>query len=170
MLLTPFVQRNVYKGTTPRCWVRLRFAAADGSLHERELIVDTGSPCAVIPSQADLELLLRATAAGVDSNFGHLAGGWLELAMPELGLTHPVPGFGSDRVVEAVRWIVLISRVWSAFPCCGWWSMAAIAPRSGCARLRLLLPERVSDGVGSVLLGRETGNVSGLFSRGDASS
>jgi hypothetical protein len=37
------------------------------------------------------------------SSVGHLAGGWLELAMPDLGLTDPVLGFGSDRVLEAVR-------------------------------------------------------------------
>jgi hypothetical protein len=100
---TSFVQRNLYKGTTPRCWVRLRFAAADGSLYERELLADTGSPCAVIMGQADLALLLRAVAAGVNSNFGHLTGGWLELAMPELGLTNQVLGYGSDQVFQAVQ-------------------------------------------------------------------
>jgi hypothetical protein len=39
-----YVQLNPYKGTTPRSWVRLRFRAPDGSLHERELVADTGSP------------------------------------------------------------------------------------------------------------------------------
>jgi hypothetical protein len=99
----PFVQHNSYKGTIPRGWVRLRFTAADGSLHEREMLVDTGSPCAVILGQADLTLLLRAAAKGVHSNFGHLTGGWLQLAMPELGLTIHVLGFGSDHVLRAVR-------------------------------------------------------------------
>jgi hypothetical protein len=28
MTPNPFVQRNPYKGTNPRCWVRIRFAAA----------------------------------------------------------------------------------------------------------------------------------------------
>jgi hypothetical protein len=103
MALTPFVQQNPYKGANPRCWVRLRFAAADGSLHERELVADTGSPCAVILGQADVALLLRTTAAGINTNFGHLAGAWLELNMPEFGLTAPILGFGSDRVLQAVR-------------------------------------------------------------------
>jgi hypothetical protein len=98
-----FVQRNTYKGTTLRCWVRLRFAAADGSLNERELVADTGSPCAVILNQADLALLSRAKTLGIGTNFGQLSGGWLELALPELGLTCPIRGYGSDQVWQAVQ-------------------------------------------------------------------
>jgi hypothetical protein len=81
----------------------LRFVASDGSLHERELVADTGSPCAVILGQADLAMLSRAAAQGVNSNFGQLIGGWLELVMPELGLTVPTHGFGSDHVLQAVQ-------------------------------------------------------------------
>jgi hypothetical protein len=99
----PAVQRNAYKGTTPRCWVRLRFLAADGSLHERELLADTGSPCAVILGSDDFALLMRARADGVNSNFGRLSGGWLELADAELGLTAYMLGFSSDRVLTAVQ-------------------------------------------------------------------
>src|SRR5437899_1681422 len=103
MAPTAFVQRNPYKGTTPRCWVRLRFAAGDGSLHERELVADTGSPCAVILSVADFTLLLRASASAINSNFGQLVGGWLELSMPELGLTNQILGFASDHVAQTVQ-------------------------------------------------------------------
>ncbi len=99
----PSAQRNPYKGSTPRCWIRLRFAAAAGSLHEREFVADTGSPCAVILGQADLSLLSRASAAGMRTNFGLLTGGWLELHMPELGLTNAILGFGSDTVLQAVQ-------------------------------------------------------------------
>ena len=103
MSSTPYRQQNPYKGTSPRCWIRLRFAATDGSLHERELVADTGSPCAVILSQTDLALLLRSAAAGMNSNFGHLTGAWLELSMPELGLNTQVVGYGSDQVLQAVQ-------------------------------------------------------------------
>jgi hypothetical protein len=96
-------QRNNYKGNPERAWVRLRFAASDGSTHERELLADTGSPCAIILGYEDLALLSRATAAGVQSNFGALTGGWLELAMPEFGPVFPVLGFGSDHVLKAVQ-------------------------------------------------------------------
>src|SRR5262245_27162329 len=103
MTPSPHVQRNPYKGTTPRCWVRVRFAAADGSLHERELVADTGSPCAVIFGLVDLALLSHAPGAGSNSNFGPLSGGWLELSMPELGLTNQVLGFGSDQALQAIQ-------------------------------------------------------------------
>jgi hypothetical protein len=96
-------QRNPYKGMIPRAWVRLRFVAADGTLHERELLADTGSPCAIIVGPADLNLLVHAGAAGVNSNFGFLTGGWLELQMPELGLAQPIHGYGSDSVLQAVQ-------------------------------------------------------------------
>ena len=102
--MTPQVgQRNPYKGTPPRCWVRIRFAAPDGSLHERELLADTGSPCAVILGQPDLALLLHAAAPGVNTNFGPLSGGWLQLHTPELGLTAQILGYGSDTVRQSVQ-------------------------------------------------------------------
>jgi hypothetical protein len=103
MTSVPYVQRNPYKGINPRCWVRLRFAAAGGSLHERELVADTGSPCAVILGHTDLALLLRSPAAGANSNFGPLVGAWLELHMPELGLGSQVLGYGNHQVVQAVQ-------------------------------------------------------------------
>jgi hypothetical protein len=83
--------------------VRLRFAAADGSLHERELVADTGNPCALILGRADLGRLLRAPAPGTQTNFGAFNGGWLALHMPELGLICPVVGYGSDQVLQAVQ-------------------------------------------------------------------
>ena len=99
----PLVQRNSYKGHDPRCWVRLRFAALDGSLHERELLADTGSPCAVILGESDLVALRQADSSEIHTNFGTMAGGWFALAMPEFGLVGRVPGFGSDQVLRAVR-------------------------------------------------------------------
>src|SRR5436309_298210 len=98
-----FVQRNPYKGAPPRAWVRLRFVTLDGIVHERELLADTGSPCAVILGQSDLSSFSRAAAAVVRSNFGQLNGGWLRIDMPELNLTSRVLGFGSDRVLQTVQ-------------------------------------------------------------------
>jgi hypothetical protein len=103
MTPTSPVQRNPYKGMSPRCWVRLRFVAADGSLHERELLADTGCPSAVILGLSDLTLLDRGAAAGRGSNFGPLAGAWLELRMPELGLNQRIIGYGSDNVWQIVQ-------------------------------------------------------------------
>lgn len=103
MTFTPFVQRNNYKGRIPRASVRIRLAAPDGSIHEREMLADTGSPCAFILGMADQSLLAHSGAAGVNSNFGFLTGGWLELQMPELGLVQPIHGYGSDSVLQAVQ-------------------------------------------------------------------
>ncbi|MCI0638969.1 MAG: hypothetical protein L0Y72_31790 [Gemmataceae bacterium] len=100
---TPLVQCNPYKGMNSRCWLRLRFAAIDGSIHERDLVADTGCPCAVILGEADLFLLMRASAAAVNSNFGQLISGWLELSMPELGWNQQLVGYGSDSVQKAVQ-------------------------------------------------------------------
>jgi len=50
-----------------------------------------------------LLVLLRATAAGTANNFGPLTGGWLELHMPELGLTQQFVGYGSDAVLQAAQ-------------------------------------------------------------------
>ena len=77
--------------------------AADGALHEREMLADTGSPCPVILGQADAALLLRAAAAPMNTNFGLLTGSWFELHMPELGLTQHILGYGSDVVMHAVQ-------------------------------------------------------------------
>ena len=97
------MQRNPYKGASPRCWVRIRFVALDGSFHERDLLADTGSPCAVILGAAELSKLSHTSAEGIESNFGTLNGGWLSIEMPELGLSTPVLGFGSDQVLNAVQ-------------------------------------------------------------------
>jgi hypothetical protein len=100
---TSFNQRNPYKGATLRCWVLLRFVISDGSIFEREMVADTGSPCAVILGEADLSLFSRATATSVNSNFGPLNGGWLEIEAPSQGMTTMVHGFGSDRVLHEVK-------------------------------------------------------------------
>jgi hypothetical protein len=99
----PYIQQNLYKWTNPKCWIRLRLVAADGAFHDRELVADTGCPCALILGLSDLTLLLRSPAAGTNSNFGHLTGAWLELDMPDLALSHQILGYGSDQVLQAVQ-------------------------------------------------------------------
>jgi hypothetical protein len=96
-------QRNPYKGTPPRPWVRLRFAAPAGAEHSLELLADTGNPCAVIISRAGMAQLKRADGPDMATNFGVLEGGWLRLAMPELGLLQDVLGYASDAVVAAAK-------------------------------------------------------------------
>jgi len=96
-------QRNRYKGNPERAWIRLRFVANDGSSTELELLTDTGSPCSVIVSRDNLQRLQTLEGAGMATNFGPLPGGWLQLAMPELGLDQLILGYASDSLVAAVQ-------------------------------------------------------------------
>jgi hypothetical protein len=103
MIAGPFEQRNPYKGSPPRPWVRLRLTAPDGTAHEVELLADTGNPCALIISQALMARLRLRAAPDRQSNFGLLQGGWLHLTMPEVGVNQDVEGFASDAVVTATK-------------------------------------------------------------------
>ena len=103
MIAGPFEQRNPYKGSPSRPWVRLRLIAHDGSTHEVELLADTGNPCAIIISQALMARLRQRAAPDRQSNFGLLQGGWLRLTMPELGVDQDIEGFASDAVVTAAK-------------------------------------------------------------------
>jgi hypothetical protein len=60
-----FEQRNPYKGSPPRPWVRLRLEAADGSLQEIELLADTGNPFALIIDQASMGSFSKIPLNGV---------------------------------------------------------------------------------------------------------
>lgn len=99
----PSEQRNPYKGSPPRPWVRLRLTALDGTVHEVEVLADTGNPCALIISQALMARVRLRAAPDMHSNFGLLEGGWLHLTMPELGLDQDLVGFASDPVVSAAK-------------------------------------------------------------------
>ena len=92
-------QRNPYKGTTPRPWVRVQIVARDGSVGEVELIADTGNPYGVIIGAARMARVKRKSGPVLGSNFGLLAGGWLRVVIPDVGFDDLVFGCGSDAVV-----------------------------------------------------------------------
>ena len=96
-------QRNPYKGSPPRPWVRLRLTALDGTVEEIELLADTGNPCAVIISQASMAKVKQGDATDISTNFGLLEGGWLRVTMPELGLDQDLVGYASDAVLRATQ-------------------------------------------------------------------
>jgi hypothetical protein len=103
MIVASFEQRNSYKGSPPRPWIRLRMAALDGTAVELDLLADTGNPCAVIISQQNMAKVKTGDGLDVNTNFGLLQGGWLQLRMPELGLVQFVLGYASDVVVAAAK-------------------------------------------------------------------
>jgi hypothetical protein len=96
-------QRNPYKGTPPRPWVRAKLIAVSGDTIELDLLADTGNPFAVIVGESMLRRFVRGDLENIESNFGDLRGAWLRLAIPHLGFERLVPGYGSDAVEEAAR-------------------------------------------------------------------
>ena len=99
----PFEQRNPYKGSLPRPWIRIRFSTPAGLLWEGEFLADTGCPQELVVSRSLLSRLQHRKAPSVNTNFGVLSGAWLELAMPELGLVRRSLGYGNDSIVAAAR-------------------------------------------------------------------
>ena len=96
-------QRNPYKGLPPRPWIRLRLKEKDGTVHEFELLADTGNPFAIVISHAAMANLKLKAALDVETNFGPLQGAWVRLQMPELGLDSEVIGYASDAVASSTQ-------------------------------------------------------------------
>jgi hypothetical protein len=67
------------------------------------LLADTGNPCAIIIGSQQMAALKTGDGPDVTTNFGLLEGGWLQLAMPELGLNQPVLGYAGDAVLAAAQ-------------------------------------------------------------------
>src|SRR5213080_3381871 len=96
-------QRNPYKGTPPRAWLRLRLLAADGSTQDLDLLSDTGSPYGLIVSTTIMNGFKEKDASDVNSNYGPLTGGWLQVAVPAIGFDRLVIGYASDGLVAATQ-------------------------------------------------------------------
>src|SRR5262245_60963327 len=96
-------QRNPYKGEPERPWIRVRLATAPGAFLELELLADTGNPCALIISEAHMEIAKLRDATDVKSNFGMLRGGRVRIVMSELRVNRVVVAYSSDAVSDVVR-------------------------------------------------------------------
>jgi hypothetical protein len=94
-------QRNPYLGVAPRAWLRLRFLDPNGSPVELTLIVDTGSPYAVIIDALVLNQLTRLSAHPVVSTFGPMTSGWVRLSMPDFGIDQDILCYGSPTIEAA---------------------------------------------------------------------
>lgn len=95
-------QRNPYKGQAQRAALRLEFRAPDASRHTLELLVDTGSAEGVMVSRDMYHRLVFAPLRPVFfPNWGFTFRGWFRLAMPSLGLTEWVEGYGNDLIATA---------------------------------------------------------------------
>ena len=104
-------QRNPYKGVPPRAWIRLRLVAPDGTpvAAAAEFLVDTGNPCALIISHETMHRLRDGKIPDLVTNFGLLKGGWVNIAVPDLGLEQRVEAYASDQVVSAAKASMMVS-------------------------------------------------------------
>jgi len=75
----------------------------DGTIHDVELLVDTGNPFAIIISQANMAWLKQGDFPDTSTNFGTLEGGWLHVDIPEVGLDQDIVAYASDAVVTAAK-------------------------------------------------------------------
>lgn len=89
-------QRNFYKGSPLRPWVRLVLVAADGETKEIEALADTGNPCALIVGQALLLQFNVGLAPGMSTNFGALDGGWLRIQIPDFAFDEELLAYPAE--------------------------------------------------------------------------
>src|SRR6266542_5151978 len=96
-------QRNPYKGTRPRAWVRVQLLALDGSTEEVDLLADTGNPLALVVGSVRMGRVIRRGVPPVTTNFGRMNGGWVRVMIPDVGFDEEVLGYASDRVVNTAQ-------------------------------------------------------------------
>lgn len=102
MLIPVAEQKNPYLGNTPRPWLRLRLLDTYGQAVEVSLVADTGNPYSIVIAEDLFDRLVGIPGRNIVSNFGPMRGGWLRIAMPELGLDRLVLGYGNQLVATAV--------------------------------------------------------------------
>src|SRR5229473_666619 len=95
--VTPtLLQRNPYRGTPKRAFIRARLRDTRGMERDLELLADTGNPCAVIIGRNDTPFMAPIPGYSVWSNFGALTAGWLQVVIPEIGFDQQVLGYASN--------------------------------------------------------------------------
>ena len=96
-------QRNPYKGSPPRPWIRLVLLSEQGNRRQIHAFVDTGSPCALIVSLNLLDEFNFGFLRGISTNFGNLESGWLRVQIPEADFDEEIVGYGGDAVITTAR-------------------------------------------------------------------
>jgi len=96
-------QRNPYKGTPLRSWIRVQLLAPDGRMQEIDLLADTGSPAAIVVSDDLMRRFAQFPLGGQTSNFGPLTGGALRVVILNVGFDRVMIGYASDRVVRTTK-------------------------------------------------------------------
>src|SRR5207249_11870124 len=96
-------QRNAYKGSPARPWIRLALVSEQGRRREIQAFVDTGSPCALIVSLDVLDEFNFGLLRAIRTNFGTLESGWLRVQVSEIKFDEEIVGYGGDAVIATAR-------------------------------------------------------------------
>jgi hypothetical protein len=96
-------QRNAYKGSPTRAWIRVALVARDGTAQALELLADTGCPFPVIVSIACMNQMKHFNDPGANSSVGRLEGGWVRLVVPAIGFDRLMIGYASDSVAASAQ-------------------------------------------------------------------
>ncbi len=96
-------QRNPYKGSSSKAWVRVRLVGPSLDTHDLDLLADTGSPFSIIISDRIMQMVGTRLAVTVPTNFGPLRGGWLRVTIPDVGFDQQLLCYASDAVVASSK-------------------------------------------------------------------
>jgi hypothetical protein len=99
----PPVQRNYYKGNPLRAWIHVHLIDKGGNTLEVDLIADSGNPYSLIVGEVELTSLSHRKGSSATTNFGILTGGWIRIAIPDIGYDALVRGYGSNLIRDAAR-------------------------------------------------------------------
>jgi hypothetical protein len=97
------MQRNAYKGSPERAWLRVQIVALDGAVFDGDVLVDTGNPFAIVLDSSRMRRFKQLDAPPLTSNFGTLEGGWVQVRIPATGIDRLILGYGSDAVAAACQ-------------------------------------------------------------------
>jgi hypothetical protein len=96
-------QRNPYKGSPDRSWLRLTLVAANGATTQLQAITDTGNPCALVVGADVMRQFNLGIAPGMNTNFGPLDGGWLRVQIPDIGFDDVILAYSSDAILQVAK-------------------------------------------------------------------
>jgi len=105
--MTPPVreQRNSYKGSWPRAWLRIQLVALGRvAVQDIDVLVDTGSTCSMIVSTATMARFgVHTGRPPTPSNFGALIPALLHLVIPDVGYDDWVEAYENDTAVAEAK-------------------------------------------------------------------
>ena len=96
-------QRNIYRGEPARAGCESVYRPCRPAADSSTCSFDTGNPYEVIIDAATMRSMQWHTADRSESNFGIAEGGWLQIAIPEIGFDSFIVGYANDKIAAIVK-------------------------------------------------------------------